>query len=93
MNYLHHQYRAGLEIGEFDRYSIPFGIVSRNRREVIASLRIVLPDEQPYDSRDPYEAVTGHCLDECPACHHGHMIVVDVIPKPSSRYRFCCDTS
>ena len=67
--------------------------LARCRELLGMAARSPLPDEQPHDSRDHYEAVTGHCLDECPACHHGHMIVVDVIPKPSSLYRFCCDTS
>jgi hypothetical protein len=36
------------------------------------------------DYRDHYEAVVGVCLKECPVCHHGHMILVEVIPKPST---------
>ena len=67
--------------------------LARCRELLRMAARSPLPDEQPHDSRDHYEAVTGHRLDECPACHHGHMIVVDVIPKPSSLYRFCWDTS
>ena len=39
------------------------------------------------DYRDHYEAVVGICLKECPVCHHGHMILVEVIPKPSTHRR------
>ena len=63
-------------------------------RELLGMVaRSPLPDELAHDSRDHSEAVTGHCLDECPACHRGHMIVVDVIPESSSLHRFFCDTS
>ncbi len=65
--------------------------LARCRELLGMAARSPLPDEQSDDSRDHYEAVTGHCLDECPACHHGHMIIVDVIPK--SLQRFCWDTS
>lgn len=48
MNYLHHEYGAGLEIDEFDAYAIPFGVVSMNTGDLIASLRLVVPERQPY---------------------------------------------
>jgi hypothetical protein len=39
------------------------------------------------DYRDRYEEITGASLTECPACHHGRMLVIDVIkaikPCPS----------
>jgi hypothetical protein len=49
-------------------------------------------DERSDDYRDHYEAVAGVCLKECPVCHHGHMVLVEVIPKPSA-HRPCWDSS
>jgi len=51
------------------------------------------PDSRSDDYRDQYEAVAGSSLKECPACHHGHMIAVDVIPKSSTPHRPRWDTS
>jgi hypothetical protein len=48
--------------------------------------------EQSDDYRDHYEAVAGVSLKECPVCHHGHMVLVEVIPKPSA-HRPCWDSS
>jgi hypothetical protein len=44
------------------------------------------------DYRDRYEEITGTSLSECPACHHGRMLVIDVIKaiKPCPPI---CDTS
>jgi Putative transposase/Transposase zinc-binding domain len=41
--------------------------------------------EQSDDYRDHYEAVVGVSLKECPVCHHGHMIFLEVLPKPKDR--------
>jgi hypothetical protein len=49
-------------------------------------------DEQSLDYRDHYEAVVGVSLKECPVCHHGHMVFVEVIPKPPTG-RPCWDSS
>jgi len=35
----------------------------------------------PEDYRDRYERLTGHSLWECPICHHGRMIAIQVLPK------------
>jgi hypothetical protein len=48
--------------------------------------------QQPDDYRDHYEAVVGISLRECPVCHHGHMVFLEVLPKPNSRWH-CWDTS
>jgi len=47
---------------------------------------------RPDDYRDHHEAVVGVCLKECPVCHHGHMVLLEVIPKPST-HRPCWDSS
>ena len=51
------------------------------------------PDGATNDHRDQCEAVMEHPLKECPACHHGHMIVVEAIPTSSTQNRPCWDTS
>ena len=48
--------------------------------------------EQSDDYRDHYEAVAGHSLKECPVCHHGQMVFLEVLPKPKD-HRHCWDTS
>jgi hypothetical protein len=48
--------------------------------------------EQPNDYRDHYEAVMGVSLKECPVCHDGRMVFLELIPKAGSR-RHCWDTS
>ncbi len=39
------------------------------------------PDE---DYRDRYEKLTGHSLRQCPVCHRGRMITVQLLPKVHS---------
>ena len=39
-------------------------------------------DDSPVDYRDRYEALTGRSLRECPHCHTGIMVVVEVLPGP-----------
>jgi hypothetical protein len=48
--------------------------------------------ERSDDYRDHYEAVTGTSLKECPVCHHGHMVLLEVLPRTKS-HRYCWDTS
>jgi hypothetical protein len=48
--------------------------------------------ERSDDYRDHYEAVTGTSLKECPVCHLGHMILLEVLPRAKS-HRYCWDTS
>jgi hypothetical protein len=48
--------------------------------------------ERSDDYRDRYEAVIGASLKECPVCHHGQMILLEVLPRAKS-YRYRCDTS
>jgi hypothetical protein len=35
--------------------------------------------ESPEDYRDLYEKLTGHSLWECPVCHRGRMLIVDIL--------------
>jgi len=59
---------------------------NRYRAQKLACCRDLLgmPVPEPSDSRpekdyrDRYEDLTGHSLRQCPACHHGQMIVIEV---------------
>jgi hypothetical protein len=44
------------------------------------------------DYRTLYEALTGTSLTLCPACSHGHMLVIEVVARAGTR-RWVCDTS
>lgn len=44
------------------------------------------------DYRDLYETLTGTSLKLCPACGHGHMLVIEVLARTNQR-RWVCDTS
>jgi Putative transposase/Transposase zinc-binding domain len=87
--------------GGFQRIRYYGFLCNRYREHKLAHCRELLgmaaqpssPDEQSGDFRDRYEAVTGSSLKECPICHHGHMIVVDVVPKSSTPDRPRWDTS
>jgi Putative transposase/Transposase zinc-binding domain len=48
--------------------------------------------ERSDDYRDHYGAVTGTSLMECPVCHHGHMVLLEVLPR-AKNHRYCWDTS
>ena len=73
---------------------------NRCRQEKLARCRQLLAMPQPEpsacdaaaDYRDRYEEITGTSLTECPACHHGRMLVIEVIKaiKPCPPI---CDTS
>ena len=63
-------------------------LANRNRQQKIAACRRLLnqpplPEAEPAgpatadDYRDRYEALTGHSLRRCPACHGGNMHLVD----------------
>jgi hypothetical protein len=68
---------------------------NRCREEKLARCRQLLAMPQPApsacdaaaDFRDRYEEITGTSLTECSACHHGCMLITDVIkaikPCPS----------
>ena len=60
---------------------------NRCREQRLARCRQLLAMPQPEppaceavtDYRDRYEEITGASLTECPACHHGRMLVIEVI--------------
>ena len=68
---------------------------NRCREQKLARCRQLLAMPQPepsacdpaVDYRGRYEEITGGSLTECPACHHGHMLVIEVVkaikPCPS----------
>jgi hypothetical protein len=63
---------------------------NRHRKEKLEHCRHLLhmapPHESssipatPEDYRDRYERLTGHSLRECPICHGGRMITIQVLP-------------
>jgi Putative transposase/Transposase zinc-binding domain len=71
---------------------------NRYRSERLARCRQLLAVPQPLaceqsaDYRDHYEKITGSSLIECPACHRGRMVVIDVI-SPTELPPTTCDTS
>ena len=71
-----------------------YGFLSnRHRKQRLARCRELLGMPTPLpvackqsdDYRDRYEAIVGTSLKECPVCHHGHMVFLEVIPKPNTR--------
>lgn len=73
---------------------------NRHREEKLAQCRTLLAMpppaaeqcEAPADYREQYQAITGASLTECPACHAGRMLVIEVINGPRPRPAIC-DTS
>ena len=67
---------------------------NRRRKEKLGHCRHLLgmtpPNESPAqpqphaDYRDRYEQLTGHSLRECPVCHRGRMITVNLLAKSRS---------
>jgi hypothetical protein len=67
---------------------------NRHRKEKLEQCRQLLhmapPSESssvpatPEDYRDRYERLTGHSLRECPICHRGRMITIQVLPEGRS---------
>jgi hypothetical protein len=75
-------------------------LCNRYRAQKLARCRELLgmpkhppsPHEPSADYRDRSEAVAGSSLRECPVCHHGHMIFLEVLSKPNNRSSYW-DTS
>jgi hypothetical protein len=65
-------------------------LCNRYRQQKLARCRALLgmPQTQPAtgepsdDYRDRYEALTGISLKQCPVCRDGHMIFLELVPKP-----------
>ena len=47
----------------------------------------------PKDYRDRYEELTGRTLRECPQCHRGRMVVVEMLPRIPGRLSPIMDSS
>jgi hypothetical protein len=75
-------------------------LCNRYRQQKLARCRELLgmpaaqsaTDEATDDYRDRYERVTGISLKQCPVCRDGHMIFLELVPKPD-RCRWRQDTS
>ena len=60
---------------------------NRHREDKLARCRQLLTAPQPArpdcdaasDYRDQYHEITGVSLTECPACHRGHMLIIEVV--------------
>ena len=80
-----------------------FGFLCNHQRErKLARCRELLgmkpPDSAeptsatPADYRALHQSLTGISLTSCPACGHGHMLVIDVLARPE-KPPWICDTS
>jgi hypothetical protein len=58
----------------------------------MASLDETLSAQEPKDYRDRYEELTGSSLRQCPVCHKGCMLLIEVLPA-KSRSPTITDTS
>jgi hypothetical protein len=45
------------------------------------------------DYRERYEELTGCSLWECPVCHQGRMLVIEILPRSPHRKTAITDTS
>jgi len=76
-------------------------LCNRYREQKLARCRELLgmaaqapsPDRQTNDQHEQCEAIMEHSIQECPACHLGRMLVVEVIPKSIHPPRPRWDTS
>lgn len=71
-------------------------LANRYRREKLAQCRQLLGMRAaeatavappPKDYRDRYEELTGCTLRECPQCHRGHMVVIEMLPRIACSFR------
>jgi hypothetical protein len=76
-------------------------LANRYREEKLARCRELLDmpaPEQPAlegakDYRERYEELIGPLLGECPVCHQGHMLVIEILPRSPHRKNAITDTS
>ena len=69
---------------------------NRYRAQKLAQCRDLLgmPVPEPADSRsekdyrDRYEDLTGHSLRQCPACHRGQMIIIEIFDGVTGRPQY-----
>jgi hypothetical protein len=48
---------------------------------------------QTKDYRERYEELTGSSLWQCPVCHRGRMLVIEILPRSPHRKMAITDTS
>ena len=76
-------------------------LANRYREEKLARCRELLdmsaPEppalEGPKDYRERYQELTGSSLWECPVCHQGRMLVIEILPRSPHRKTAPTDTS
>ena len=76
-------------------------LANRYRREKLTHCRerLGMPSCEPSaseaakDYRERYEALTGCSLWECPVCHQGRMVVIEILPRSPHRKMAITDTS
>ena len=49
--------------------------------------------EATKDYRERYEELTGRSLRECPVCHQGRMLIIEILPRSLHRQMAITDTS
>jgi hypothetical protein len=76
-------------------------LANRYREQKLAHCRELLdmPAPEPpaledaKDYRERYEELVGSSLRECPVCHHGRMLVIEILPPSPHRKMAITDTS
>ena len=76
-------------------------LANRYREQKLALCRELLdmpapeppPLEAAQDYRARYEELTGCSLSECPVCHQGRMLVIEIFPRSPHRKMAITDTS
>jgi len=76
-------------------------LANRYREEKLARCRELLdmPAPEPpalegaKDYRERYQELIGPSLGECPACHQGRMLVIEILPRSPHRKTAITDTS
>jgi len=80
----------------------PFGVRWRGSKEEVKSHRrelLDMPAREPptldgaKDYRERYEELTGYSLWQCPVCHKGRMLAIEILPRNHSRQTAVTDTS
>jgi hypothetical protein len=76
-------------------------LANRYREQKLAHCRKLLdmPAPEPpalqttKDYRERYEELTGSSLWQCPVCHRGRMLVIEILPRSPYRQMATTDTS
>jgi hypothetical protein len=76
-------------------------LANRYREQKLALCRefLNMPAQEPppleaaEDYRERYEELTGCSLRECPVCHQGRMLVIEILPRSAHRKMAITDTS